>query len=186
MARTEIRIAGFGGQGVVLAGVLLGTAAVSHDGKKAIQTQSYGAEARGGAARSEVIISDDTIVYPQARRLDILVALSSASLEKYIADLKPGAMLIVDQDLVEAPDGSDYKVHEAPFTNTAVKELGKSIVANVVMVGFLTGVTGIVSREAMELAIRDTAPRGTEEINLRAFKLGLEMAQLRRAEGKSS
>ena len=185
MSRTEIRIAGFGGQGVVLAGVLLGTAAVSHDGKKAVQTQSYGAEARGGAARSEVIISDDPVVYPQVRRLDILVALSAASLETYVADLKPGATLVVDEDLVEVPDGSGYKVYKAPFTNAAVNELGKSIVANVVMVGFLTGVTGVVSQRALELAIREMAPRGTEEINLRAFSLGLQMARLRQAGGES-
>ena len=177
MSSIEGRFAGFGGQGVVLAGFLLGTAAVNYDAKKAVQTQSYGAEARGGAARSDVIISDETIVYPQTRRLDILVALSAASLERYLDDLKPGGTLIVDDDLVEAPAGPCHKVYGAHFTNTAIAQVGRSIAANVVMVGFLTGVTGIVSREAMQQAIRDTVPSGTEEMNLRAFGLGLEMAQ---------
>jgi 2-oxoglutarate ferredoxin oxidoreductase subunit gamma len=178
MGQTEIRIAGFGGQGVVLAGVLLGTASVTYDGKKAVQTQSYGAEARGGAARSEVILSDEKVVYPMVRRPDILVALSTPALEKFIGDLKPGGTLVVDEDLVKV-DGDDYRVYSAPFSNTAVKELGRSVVANVVMLGFLTGITDIVSREAMEQAIRDNAPRGTEELNLRAFRMGLQMAQSR-------
>jgi 2-oxoglutarate ferredoxin oxidoreductase subunit gamma len=179
MGQTEIRIAGFGGQGVVLAGVLLGTVAVYYDGKKAVQTQSYGAEARGGAARSEVILSDEKVVYPMVRRPDILVALSTPALEKFMGDLKPGGTLVVDEDLVKVDDGDDYRVYSAPFSNTAVKELGRSVVANVVMLGFLTGITDIVSREAMEQAIRDNAPRGTEELNLRAFRMGLQMAQSR-------
>lgn len=175
MSRTEIRIAGFGGQGVVLAGVILGTAAVIYDGKKAIQTQSYGAEARGGAARSEVILDEGEIVYPRVRRPDILVALSTPALEKFIGDLKPGGTLIVDEDLVKTEDTATHKVYRAPFFTVAVKELGRSVVANVVMLGFLTGVTGIVSWEAMERAIQDTAPRGTEELNLRAFRKGLDL-----------
>ena len=183
MGQTEIRIAGFGGQGVVLAGVLLGTAAVAYGGKKAVQTQSYGAEARGGAARSEVILSDEKVVYPMVRYPDILVALSTPALEKFIGDLKPGGTLVVDEDMVKVDDGSGFKVYKAPFSNTAVKELGRSVVANVVMLGFLTGVTGIVSQEAMEQAIRDTAPRGTEELNLKAFQTGLQMAQSQQRKG---
>ena len=176
MSRTEVRIAGFGGQGVVLAGVVLGTAAVIYNGKKAVQTQSYGAEARGGAARSEVILDDSEIVYPRVRRPDILVALSAPALNKFIGDLKPGGTLIVDEDLVEAKDTAAHQVRRAPFSSIAIKELGRSVVANVVMLGFLTSVTRIVSREAMERAIQDTAPRGTEELNLKAFRKGLELA----------
>jgi len=171
-----VRIAGFGGQGVVLAGVILGTAAVIYNGRKAVQTQSYGAEARGGAARSEVILDDGEIVYPRVRRPDILVALSTPALEKFIDDLKPGGTLIVDEDLVEAEDAAAHRVHRAPFSSIAIKELGRGVVANVVMLGFLTGVTGIVSREAMERAIQDTAPSGTVELNLRAFRKGLDLA----------
>lgn len=178
MSRTELRIAGFGGQGVVLAGVIVGTAAVTYDGKKAVQTQSYGAEARGGAARSEVILSDRQVVYPMVRRPDILVALSAPALEKFLGDLKPGGTLIVDEDLVKVSDG-DYRLYKAPFSNTAVKELGRGVVANVVMLGFLTRVTNIVSERAMVQAVKDNAPRGTEELNLKAFNLGLEMARAR-------
>jgi len=182
MGQTEIRIAGFGGQGVVLAGVLLGTAAVTYDGKKAVQTQSYGAEARGGAARSEVILSDEKVVYPMVRRPDIMVALSAPALEKFMGDLKPGGTLVVDEDLVKVDGGNAYRVYSAPFSNIAVKELGRSVVANVVMLGFLTGITDIVSREAMEQAIKDNAPKGTEELNLKAFQIGLQMAQSRQRE----
>ncbi|MFC1935664.1 2-oxoacid:acceptor oxidoreductase family protein [Chloroflexota bacterium] len=176
MSRTEVRIAGFGGQGVVLAGMVLGTAAVVYDGKKAVQTQSYGAETRGGAARSEVILGDSEIIYPQVRRPDILVALSTPALEKFIGDLKPGGILIVDQDLVTVEDATAHRVYRAPFSDIAVREMGRGLVANAVMLGFLTGVTGIVSREAMEQAIKDTAPSGAEELNLKAFRKGLEIA----------
>jgi len=179
----EVRIAGFGGQGVVLAGVLLGTAAVAYENRRAVQTQSYGAEARGGAARSEVILSDERVVYPRVRHPDILVAMSAPALEKFIGDLKPGGTLVVDEDLVAVPSSGPYRLHKAPFSSAAIKETGRSVVANVVMLGFLTGVTGIVSREAMEQAIQDTVPRGTEELNLKAFHLGLEMAQSQRREG---
>jgi 2-oxoglutarate ferredoxin oxidoreductase subunit gamma len=178
MARIEIRIAGFGGQGVVLAGVIIGTAAVTYDGKNAVQTQSYGAEARGGAARSEVVLSDRQVVYPMVRRPDILVALSAPALEKFLGDLKPGGTLIVDEDLVKVDDG-DYRLYQASFSNTAVKELGRGVVANVVMLGFLAGVTDIVSEQAMVQAVKDNAPKGTEELNLKAFNLGLEMARTR-------
>jgi 2-oxoglutarate ferredoxin oxidoreductase subunit gamma len=183
MGRTEIRIAGFGGQGVVLAGVLLGTAAVAYENRKAVQTQSYGAEARGGAARSEVILSDERVVYPKVRQPDILVAMSAPALEKFVGDLKPGGTLVVDEDLVTVSNGGPYKLYKAPFSSAAIKETGRSVVANVVMLGFLTSVTGIVSREAMEQAIRDTVPRGTEELNLKAFHMGLEMARAQRREG---
>jgi 2-oxoglutarate ferredoxin oxidoreductase subunit gamma len=176
MGQTEIRIAGFGGQGVVLAGVILGTAAVTYDGKHAVQTQSYGAEARGGAARSEVIISDEHILYPRLRKTDILIAMSTPALDRFLRDLKLNGTLILDSDLVKQSDSSSYKAHKAPFTDTAVKELKRGMVANVVMLGFLTAVTGIVSLGAMERAVRDNAPKGTEALNLNALKLGIQMA----------
>ncbi|MDP2984822.1 MAG: 2-oxoacid:acceptor oxidoreductase family protein [Candidatus Latescibacter sp.] len=177
MARTEIRFAGFGGQGVVLAGVLLGEAAVIHDGKYAIQTQTYGAAARGGAARSDVIISEDRIIYPQVTAPDIMVAFTLEAMNKYKSEMKEGALLIVDSSLFTPPDGLPFRVYRCPATGIAMNELGKGIVANMVMLGFLTALTGIVSEDAMTEAIRANVPKGTEELNLKAFRRGMELGK---------
>jgi len=177
MERTEIRIAGFGGQGVVLAGMLLGRAAVLYDGKQAIQTQSYGAEARGGAARSEVILSDRPIVYPKVLQPDIMTALSQVALDKYMGDLKPGAILILDADLVERlPQGTDFRVYEAPFSKIAAEEIGRAIVGNMVMLGFMVGLTQAISEDALRTSVRTGVPKGTEELNLRALEIGMSRA----------
>ncbi|MFQ6044663.1 MAG: 2-oxoacid:acceptor oxidoreductase family protein [Candidatus Poribacteria bacterium] len=177
--RTEIRIAGFGGQGVVLAGALLGSAAAIYDQKNVIQTQSYGAEARGGAARSEIIISDTPIIYPVALEPDIFVAMSQIALDKYAGDLKGEGTLIVDEKLVTTlPQRDDIDIYKGNFSDTASKKLGRSIVANAIMLGFLTSLTNIVSVKAMVEAIRTSTPKGTGELNLTAFKLGQEMAKL--------
>jgi len=177
MERTEIRIAGFGGQGVVLAGMLLGRAAVLYDGKQAIQTQSYGAEARGGAARSEVILWDRPIVYPKVLKPDLMTALSQVALDKYVRDLKPGGTLILDADLVERPpQGADAQVYEAPFSKIATEELGRAIVGNMVMLGFMVGLTKVVSEDALRASVRTGVPKGTEELNLRALEIGMNKA----------
>ena len=177
MARTEIRFAGFGGQGVVLAGVLLGEAAVIHDGKYAIQTQTYGAAARGGGARSDVIISGEPITYPQVTAPDIMVAFTLEAMNKYKSEMKEGALLIVDSSLFTPPEGLPFRVRACPATGIAVNELGKGIVANMVMLGFLTALTGIVSEDAMTEAIRANVPKGTEELNLKAFRRGMELGK---------
>ncbi|MBC8230611.1 2-oxoacid:ferredoxin oxidoreductase subunit gamma [bacterium] len=175
--RTEIRIAGLGGQGVVLAGVLLGTAAAVYDKKHVVQTQSYGAEARGGAARSEVIISDSPIIYPKVLEPDIIVAMSQTALDKYIGDLKTNGTLFIDEELVTTlPERNNFKIHKARFSEAASQELGRSIVANMIMLGFLTSLTEITSAEAITEAIRNGVPKGTEELNLKALELGREMA----------
>mgnify|MGYP001292035850 CR=1 FL=1 len=176
MPRTEIRFAGFGGQGVVLAGMILGEAAVIHDGMHAIQTQTYGAAARGGAARSDVILSDARIVYPQVTAPDIMAAFTLEALNKYKNELKENATLIIDSSLFTPPEGLPYRIYQCPATKTAADELGKSIVANMVMLGFFTGVARLVSVEAIEEAIRGNVPKGTEELNLRAFRRGMELA----------
>jgi len=177
--RIEVRIAGFGGQGVVLAGVLLGSAAAIYDKKSVIQTQSYGAEARGGAARSEVIISDSPIIYPVVLEPDIFVAMSQIALDKYDGDMKQQGTLIVDEKLVTIlPERGDIKVYKGNFSDMASKKLGRSIVANAIMLGFLTSLTNIASAGAMIEAIRTSTPEGTEELNLRAFKLGQEIAAI--------
>ncbi len=177
MARTEIRFAGFGGQGVVLSGVLLGEAAVLMDGMHAIQTQSYGAAARGGAARSDVIIDNVPIVYPQATRPDIMAAFTNQALEKYLPELKEDAILIIDSGLVTPPEGTKLRIYGLPATSIAVDLFGKSIVANMIVLGYLAALTGIVGESAMEEVIRRGVPKGTEELNLSAFAKGAELAR---------
>lgn len=177
MTRTEVRIAGFGGQGVVLAGILLGTAAAVTDGRRALQIQSYGAAARGGGVRSEVIISDDPIVYPRVTRPGIMVALSEEAMRKYGSDVLPGGLLIIDADLVNNVTRGDVRVAAVPASNLAMQELGHIIVANLVMLGVLVAQTGIVSRAGMEAAIRSTVPPKAVELNLRAFRRGLEIGE---------
>ena len=176
MARTEVRIAGFGGQGVVLAGVLLGTAATLYEDRHAVQTQTYGAAARGGAARSDVIISDEPIRYPRVVRPDILAVMSTPAFAKYHDTLTPGGLLITDSDLVELPgDTGDIRLHTIRATHIAVEEFGKGIVANMVMLGALVAVSGVADVEAVKKAIREGVPTGTEELNLAAFERGVEV-----------
>jgi 2-oxoglutarate ferredoxin oxidoreductase subunit gamma len=170
--RTEIRVAGFGGQGVVLAGRLLGEAAIL-DGKRAVQTQSYGPESRGGAARSEVVVSDQEIDYPKVIKADILVALSQTAFDKFHSAVKDDGKIIVDSDLVEAVGGAVYSV---PFTRTA-DDLGKRMVANSVMLGYLVASTAVMATRSMEATIREKVPGHTIEINLEAFRRGIELAK---------
>jgi 2-oxoglutarate ferredoxin oxidoreductase subunit gamma len=175
--RTEVRIAGFGGQGVVLAGVLLGTAAAVTDGRRAVQTQSYGAAARGGGARSEVVIADEPIIYPRVTRPDIMVAMSEEAMRKYGPDMRPGGFLFIDSDLVKHVGRDDVRVVGAPVSNLATQELGRTIVANLVMLGLLVARTGLVSVAGMEAAIRENVPPKTIDLNLRAFRRGLELSE---------
>lgn len=172
--RTEIRIAGFGGQGVVLAGRLLGEAAI-RDGKRAVQTQSYGPESRGGAARSEVVVSDEDIDYPKVIKADILVALSQTAFDKFSPAVKDNSRIIVDSDLVmSARDGIDA----IPFSKTA-DDLGKRMVANSVMLGYVVASTGVIGTESMQATIREMVPEHTVEINLEAFQKGVDLARRR-------
>lgn len=177
MKRTEIRFAGFGGQGVVLSGVLLGTAAAVTDGRRAVQTQSYGAAARGGGARSEVILSDEPIIYPRVTHPDIMVAMSEEAMGKYGPDMRPGSLLIIDSDLVKNASREDVRLVAVPASNLATREMGRTIVANLVMLGVLVAKTGIVSLAGMEAAIRDNVPPKTIDLNLRAFRKGLEIGE---------
>ena len=167
--RTEISISGFGGQGVILAGLLLGKAAINDD-KYAVQTQSYGPESRGGAARSEVVISDQKIDYPKVIEADIVVALSQPAFDKYCRDVKENSTIIIDSDLVKALEN---KVYFVPFTKIA-DTLGKKVVANSVMLGYLQASTEVVTVESMETTIRENVPEHTIELNLEAFYQGIE------------
>ncbi|MCS7178545.1 MAG: 2-oxoacid:acceptor oxidoreductase family protein [Anaerolineae bacterium] len=173
MDRTEIRIAGTGGQGVILAGILLAEAAV-RDGKQVVQTQAYGPSARGSASRSEVIISDQEIDYPEVLDADILLCLSQDACDRYASRLKKGGMLILDTTHVyRAPLIGAVRV---PITELARQATGREITANMVALGLLVGLTGVVSRESLEAAVRARAPDGTVEINLKALEVGLEYA----------
>jgi 2-oxoglutarate ferredoxin oxidoreductase subunit gamma len=173
-SRYEIRLAGSGGQGLILAGSILAEAAGVYDGKFVCQTQSYGPEARGGASKAEVVISDAPIDYPKAIQPDVLLALNQKSLEAFSADLKPGGLLLVDADLVkEAPAG---RVLALPFTRIA-RELGRAMAANIVALGALAQLTGAVSLESLTAAVLARVPKGTEDLNRRALAAGVAAAQ---------
>jgi len=172
--RTDLIIAGVGGQGSIMAGTLLGTAAVVFDNKKALQTQSYSSELRGGAAVTWVIISDDTIVYPRVVHADILVAQAPPAITRYVSQLKPGGTLITDSDMVQDPPHNGYTLIQVPATRIASKEIGNSIVTNLVILGVLAGATRVVSPDAIEKAIHVSVPESKIDINLKAFRRGLE------------
>jgi len=175
--RYEVRLSGEGGQGLVLAGKVLAEAAAIYDDMNATQSQSYGPEARGGASRSEVIISDDDIDYPKAVQIDLLLALTQESVNRYTKDLKADGILLVDEDAVtELPEGS-FKVYRVPIIRTAREKVGRVLVANIVALGIITEVAKVVSHEAVESAILARVPKGTEELNLSAFKAGITVAQ---------
>jgi 2-oxoglutarate ferredoxin oxidoreductase subunit gamma len=171
----EIRLAGEGGQGMILAGIILAEAAAIYDGKNAVQTQSYGPEARGGASKAEIIIDPEEIDYPEVLNADVLVALSQEACDKYASNLKKEGLLIVDSEKVgRVPFSSAIKV---PITRLAAEATGKAITANVVALGLLVGLTGVVSREAIEKAVLARAPKGTEEINRLALQTGFASAE---------
>jgi 2-oxoglutarate ferredoxin oxidoreductase subunit gamma len=172
--RTDLIIAGVGGQGSIMAGTLLGTAAVVFDNKKALQTQSYSSELRGGAAVTWVIISDEAIVYPRVVQPDILVAQASQAITRYFSQLKPGGTLIIDSDMVQNPPHNGFTLIRIPATGIASREIGSSIVTNLVMLGVLIGTTRVVSPDAIENAIHLSIPKPKVDINLKAFRRGQE------------
>ena len=173
--RTEIRLAGEGGQGMILAGIILAEAAAIYDGKNAIQTQSYGPEARGGASKAEVIISEGEIDYPKVISADALVVMSQEACDRYAAALKKGGLLIVDEEKVGRVPTS--RAVQVPITRLALEATGKTITANVVALGVLVGLTQIVSREAMEKAVMARAPKGTQDMNRAALLAGFAAAE---------
>ncbi len=173
--RTEIRLAGEGGQGMILAGIILAEAAAIYDGKQATQTQSYGPEARGGASRAEVVISDDEIDHPEVLSADVVLALSQEAYKKFAKTIHTGGLLIIDADRVEVP--ADFAGVKVPVVRIAQETTGKAITANTVALGLLVGLTGVVSRDAIEKAVTARAPKGTEEMNRKALQAGFEAAE---------
>jgi 2-oxoglutarate ferredoxin oxidoreductase subunit gamma len=174
--RAEIRIGGFGGQGIILAGSILGRALTVHAGRNAVMSESYGPESRGGACVAEIVTADSEIAYPRVVRPDVLVLMSQQAYDKYAPGTPPGAVLIVDSDLVDLGDSPPAGVLRAPATRLA-EELGKRIVANIVMLGFLSGATGIVDVDVLRQAVLASVPRGSEQLNLAAIEAGYEHAR---------
>ncbi|MDD1674471.1 MAG: 2-oxoacid:acceptor oxidoreductase family protein [Methanomicrobiales archaeon] len=174
--RHEIRFSGFGGQGIILAAVILGRAAALYDRKHAVQTQVYGPEARGGASMSAVIIDDQPILFPEVTRPDIFVIMSQEGFERYGADAPTDAIMILDADMVHSRPRCRY--HEIPATSAAKNTLGKVIVANIVMLGATVQTTAVVSTLSIEKATLDSVPKGTEGLNQKALRKGFELAGL--------
>lgn len=173
--RTEIRLAGEGGQGMILAGIILAEAATVYDGKNAVQTQSYGPEARGGASKAEVVIAQGEIDYPEVIQADVLIALSQEACDRYASNVRKDGLLIVDEEKVgRVPVSHAVKV---PILRTALETTGKVITANAVALGVLVAMTGVVSKEAIEKAIIDRAPKGTEELNRSALLAGFAIVE---------
>jgi 2-oxoglutarate ferredoxin oxidoreductase subunit gamma len=170
----EIRVAGFGGQGVILAGMVIGRAATIYDNKHVTLTQSFGPEARGSACSVQLILSPEPILYPYLNQADLLVAMSQEAYTRFIPTLKPGGWLLYEEDLVELDERAQgMQAFGIPATRFA-EELGRRLVLNMVLVGFLTGVTEIVSPEAARKSVADSVPKGTIELNTAAFDKGLE------------
>ncbi len=173
--KVEVKFGGLGGQGIITMGFILANAAALYDGKEAVFTQDYSAEARGGASTSEVIISDERIDYPHVQKADYLVVMSMSAYRDYVHKLKEDGVLIVDSDLVRLPD-EKRKVYGIPATKLAEK-LGNPIVANIIMLGFFAGVTKIIKPDALMTAIKDRVPKRFWELNEKAFATGLEYAE---------
>jgi len=174
MQLTEIRIAGFGGQGVILSAIVLGKAASIYQNGFATMTQNFGPEARGGACSAQLVLSDSPVLYPYVTSPDILVVMSQEAYTRFVPELKDGGILIVEQDLVRVDDlKGETKVYSIPATLMA-EELGKRMVLNSVMVGFFTAVTHLLEPDAVRKAVADSVPSSFREINLTAFEKGFE------------
>ncbi len=178
--KIEIRLAGFGGQGIITAGLILGRAAILA-GLNAVQTQSYGPEARGGASRSEVIISDKEIYYPKVREPDILLVMSNPAFERYIGDLKEDGILIYDSSIIKNVN-IKQKSYGIPATKMAVEKLGNRIVANIIMLAFLVEISKVFPRDHLIKAVLQSVPKGTEDINKKALNIGFEYVKKLKSE----
>jgi 2-oxoglutarate ferredoxin oxidoreductase subunit gamma len=177
MSRYELRFSGSGGQGLITAGIIMAKAASIYEGKQAVQSQSYGPEARGGAAKSEVIISGDSIDYPKVTQCDALLALTQKACDRYAAEIKEGGILLVDSDLVKNLPEGNYRKIALPILNIARSDVGRAIVANIVALGAMVAITGVVSRENVEKAVLSSLPEPFLELNRKAFNKGYERAR---------
>jgi 2-oxoglutarate ferredoxin oxidoreductase subunit gamma len=172
--RTEIRFAGFGGQGIIKSGIIVAAAACIYSGKNAVQTQSYGPESRGGACKSEVVISEAEIDFPKVVEPDVLVVMSQHAYNEYTEDVKPHGTIILDLDMIpHEKDLKNVKVFRIPATKIA-EELERKVVANIVMIGAFVAITNVLDENAVKESIKVNVPKGTEELNLTAFEKGYE------------
>jgi 2-oxoglutarate ferredoxin oxidoreductase subunit gamma len=174
MRVTEVRVAGFGGQGVILAASIIGRAAAIHEGNYATMTQNFGPEARGGACSAQLVLSESPVLYPYVTRPDVLAAMSQEAYTKFAPELREGGLLLVEEDLVRVsgiPTG--VRVYGVPATRLA-EELGRRMVLNVVMVGFFGAICKLVSHEALRKAVADSVPPAFQDLNLRAFDKGFD------------
>lgn len=172
MNRLEIRLSGSGGQGLILAGIILAEAAIM-DGKNAVQTQSYGPEARGGASRAEVIIGSSDIDYPKVNTPDLLLSLTKQACDKFLPSLKPDGILVIDST-IPAPDTTAL-VFSLPIMETAEKTVGRKGVANIVALGVLSALIDMAQYESLEKAVLARVPKGTEDLNRRALASGRQL-----------
>lgn len=172
MSRVEIRISGFGGQGVILAGIILGRAAALHDGKDATLTQSFGPEARGGACSAQVVLSSERNLYPCVSRPQILMVMSQPAYDKYISEVADGALVLYEENLVDPVDlPAGCRSYGIPATRFA-EDLGRKMVLNIIMLGFVTALSDAVSPKAVKKAVAESVPRGTQKLNEDAFDRG--------------
>jgi len=171
MNQDEIILGGLGGQGIMLAGFILGKAASLFDKKNATQIQDYGPEARGGSCHTQVVISDRQISYPYIDNPSVLAVMSQGAYDKFSPSMRQDTVLLIDEDLVKPKRAKHSSIFAIPTTRTA-QELGRVAVANIVMLGFITAITRVVSVEAMKKAILESVPKGTEELNMKAFDRG--------------
>jgi 2-oxoglutarate ferredoxin oxidoreductase subunit gamma len=174
MGRTEIRVSGFGGQGIILSGYIIGKAASIFDRKNATMTQAYGPESRGGACSAQVVISEEEINDPEVSHPNVLVAMSQEAYTTFTKDLDPNCVVLIDGDLVQ-PGQIRNNLFAIPAMRFA-EEMGKKVVANIIMLGFFTGKTNVVSREAMEQAIVSSVPPRFADLNRQAFQRGYQAA----------
>ena len=176
-ARVEIRFSGSGGQGILLAAAIIAEAAAAL-GRRVVQTQTYGPEARGGASKAEVIVASEPIDYPEVQHPDVSLVLSQAAYDKYAADTKPGGLLIYDSGLVE-PDPADESIVRCglPFTQAATDELGKKVVTNIVAVGALARISEVLPVDAIRDAVVSRVPARFKELNEQAYGLGLRLGE---------
>jgi len=174
--RYEYRLSGEGGQGVILAAIILGEAAIL-DGYNVAQTQSYGPESRGGASKAEVVISDQEIDYPKVNDPQVVLALTQESMDKYGRRLKPGTILVVDSEAVDGPWPEGVKLYLVPIVHTALEVTGREITTNIVALGLIAGATDAISQASIAAAVKARVPRGTIELNLKALEAGIARAR---------
>ena len=168
----EVRLAGLGGQGIILAGIIVAEAAGIHEGKEVVQTQAYGAAARGGFSRSDVVISDEEILYPKASELDFLLAMSQSAYEENLPSLKKGGVLLVDSTYVSEVSGPN--IYAIPFSKIAREKFSRENVANIITLGAITQIFPLISKESMEKAVLSRVPKRFIEMNKKAFKEGVK------------